>query len=329
MEITGKRILLTGAGGFAGSHLAERLLQHGCEVRAFIRYTSQNSRGMLDEALGTSVHDIEVIAGDLRDSHAVHQATKGIDVIFHLGALIAIPYSYVHPQEVFQTNVMGTLNVMQAALEHGVGKVVHTSTSEVYGSALYVPIDEKHPLQAQSPYSASKIGADKIAESFGASYGLPVTTIRPFNMYGPRQSARAIIPTIITQALTSDEVHIGNLDTTRDFTYVADTARAFIKIAESDTASGQVINVGSNAEISIGDLARKIIKLTGRNPSIIQDQNRLRPANSEVARLRANNSLANTLIDWQPQTNLDEGLNKTIDWIAKHLNHYKTKEYVI
>jgi len=329
MNLSGKKVLITGAGGFVGSHLVEKLVHHGCKTRCFIRYTSRNDQGMLGDIPEETYTGLEIIAGDLRDSHAVHEAMKGIDVVFHLGALIAIPYSYFHPTEVFQTNVLGTLHVMQSAREHGIEKIVHTSTSEVYGSAQYTPIDEKHPLQAQSPYSASKIAADKLVESFHASYGLPVATIRPFNMYGPRQSARAVIPTIISQTLTQNEIFIGKLNTTRDFTYVCDTAEAFMQVAECDESIGRTMNVGSNTEISIGDLTRMIIDLIGNRVEIIQDDRRFRPENSEVQRLRADSSAASEILGWHPSTSLKDGLKKTIEWISSRLTIYRAREYVI
>jgi nucleoside-diphosphate-sugar epimerase len=252
-----------------------------------------------------------------------------VEVIFHLGALISIPYSYIHPRENIETNVIGTFNVLSAARENGIIKIVHTSSSEVYGTAQYVPIDEKHMLQGQSPYSASKIGADKIAESFYLSFGLPVATIRPFNTFGPRQSTRAVIPTIITQALTKEKILLGSLHPTRDYTYVQDLIEAFIKMAKSPDSIGEVVNVGSNYEISIGDLAKKIIGLTGRNVEIANDPARLRPANSEVERLWCNNIKAKKLLDWEPKISLDTGLKETIELISTRINNYKTDIYSV
>ncbi|MDO8753322.1 MAG: SDR family NAD(P)-dependent oxidoreductase, partial [Anaerolineales bacterium] len=254
MNWNGKKVLVTGAGGFIASHLAERLVSEGAQVRAFVRYNSRNDVGMLRHIPVHAFSQIEIIYGDLRDMEAVRGATKGVDTVFHLGALIAIPYSYVHPREVFDVNVMGTLNVLMAARDSGARRVVHTSTSEVYGTAQYVPIDEAHPLQGQSPYSASKIGADKIVESFFRSLELPVVSLRPFNTYGPRQSARAVIPTIISQALTRDEVKLGSLEPSRDFTFVADTADGFMRVAEADHVAGEEINLGNDNTIRIGDL---------------------------------------------------------------------------
>lgn len=324
MELKNKRVLVTGAGGFVGSHLVERLQDDGCEVRCFVRYNSENRYGMLQDLASERQAALEIVAGDLRDSEAVRGAMKGVDAVFHLGALIAIPYSYKHPREVVDTNVMGTLNVLMAAKDLGTARVIHTSTSETYGTARYVPIDEKHPLQGQSPYSASKIGADKIAESFYTSFSLPVVTIRPFNIYGPRQSARAVIPTIIKQALTSDVVRLGATSPTRDFTFVKNTVAAFARAAENDNAIGGLFNVGTNFEISIGDLARKIIELTGRDVTLISDEEeRMRPGKSEVHRLWADNTLAREVLGWEPHISFEDGLQQTIDWVAAHLDHYK------
>ncbi len=324
MNLASRRVLVTGAGGFVGSHLVERLLDAGAEVRCFIRYNSENRYGMLQDLPAERLAALEIIAGDLRDAEAVRQAAEGVDAIFHLGALIAIPYSYLHPREVIETNVLGTLNVLVAARDLGVGRVVHTSTSEVYGTAQYVPIDEKHPLQGQSPYSASKIAADKIVESFHASFDLPVVTIRPFNIFGPRQSARAVIPTIITQALTADAVRLGAVSPTRDFTFVRDTAGAYLCAVENDAAIGGVFNIGSGFEISIGDLARTIIRLVGRDvPLITDEEERLRPDRSEVRRLWADSTLAREVLGWTPGTPFEDGLRATIAWIASHLDRYK------
>ena len=329
MNWLGKEVLVTGAGGFIGSHLTERLVELGSNVRAFVRYNSRNESGLLDILPPAIRSKVKIVAGDLRDPEAIRAAVKDIEVIFHLGALIAIPYSYLHPREVVETNILGTLNVLNAAKDYNVTKVVHTSTSEVYGTAQYVPIDEAHPLQGQSPYSASKIGADKIAESFYKSYDLPVVTIRPFNTYGPRQSARAVIPTIITQALTQSTVQLGSLQPTRDFTYVKDTVEGFVKVAEAAEAVGEVINIGSDAEISIGDLAQRIIALTKRQVEIRSDAQRLRPAASEVERLWASNNKAKRLIGWTPQVSLDAGLRQTIEWISGNLARYRPGKYEI
>lgn len=327
MELKRRKILVTGAGGFIGGHLVEQLVKEGACVRALVRYNSRNNQGML-ECLQNSIRtEIEVIPGDLKDPETVFDAVKGMQIVFHLGALIAIPYSYVHPREAIETNIMGTLNVLNAARKHEVKKIIHTSTSEVYGTAQYVPIDEKHPLQGQSPYSASKIGADKIVESFYRSYGLPIATIRPFNTYGPRQSARAVIPTIISQVLSGAKVYLGSLAPTRDLTYVADTVKGFIKIAESEKTVGEVINIGSNFEISIGELSTKIIKIIGKKVKIISSLGRIRPQDSEVERLLADNSKAKRMLGWEPKVNLDEGLARTIEWFKNNLRNYKTNIY--
>lgn len=332
MNWKNKKVLVTGAGGFIGSHLTERLVDLGADVYAFVRYNSRNDWGMIELLPEEKKEKINVITGDIKDSDAVRWAARDVDIIFHLAALIPIPYSYIHPREVIETNVIGTLNVLMAAKENNVERMIHTSTSETYGTAQYVPIDEKHPLQGQSPYSASKIGADKIAESFYLSYGLPVATLRPFNTYGPRQSARAVIPTIITQALTKNEVSIGSKHPTRDLTYVSDTVEGFIKLAEADDrVLGEVINIGSNFEISIGDLANKIVSLiskdTGKDIEIKFDDSRVRPDKSEVERLWVDNRKAKKFMNWEPKVSLDEGLKRTIEWISKNINRYKTDIY--
>jgi NAD dependent epimerase/dehydratase len=321
--------LVTGAGGFIGSHLVEALVGRGARVRAFVRYNSRGDVGLLSLLPAVKGEGLEIIAGDLRDPHAVAEACRGVTHLFHLGALIAIPYSYLHPRQVVETNVLGTLNVLMAAREAGVERVIHTSTSEVYGTARMVPISEDHPLRGQSPYSASKIGADKLAESFYCSYDLPVVTIRPFNTYGPRQSARAVIPTIITQALVRDLIYLGALTPRRDYTYVEDVVDGFLKVAETDRAIGQTINIGSSQEISIGDLAQKIINLIGRNVKIVTDEQRLRPERSEVRRLWADNHKARDLLNWSPRTSLDDGLLMTIDWISRHLDRYRPGGYQV
>ena len=322
-----KSILVTGAGGFIGSHLTEKLVKDGNEVKAFVRYNSRNDWGMLEQLSNEVLNSMEIINGDLRDPYAISNAVKDTEIVFHLGSLIAIPYSYVNPREVIETNTLGTLNVLNAAKENGIDKLVHTSTSEVYGSAQYVPIDEDHPLQGQSPYSASKIGADKIAESYFKSFELPVATIRPFNTYGPRQSARAVIPAIISQALMKDEIHLGSLEPTRDYTYVLDTVRAFIKVAESAKSNGEVINVGSNFEVSIGELAEKIFSLLDKNIEIITDSKRIRPKNSEVERLWCDNTKAKELLKWEPKISMEEGLENVILWIKNNPHLYKSGIY--
>lgn len=327
MKINGKSIFITGAGGFIGSHLTEKLVESNAEVKALVKYNSRNDWGMLEYLPDETIDKIEVVNGNLRDFESIYAATKDVDIIFHLGSIIAIPYSYINPKETIETNISGTLNVLNAAKENEVEKIVHTSTSEVYGTAEYVPIDEKHPLKGQSPYSASKIGADKIVESYYLSYELPVATLRPFNTFGPRQSARAVIPTIIMQALKSKTIHLGSLTPTRDYTFVKDTANAFIKSAESDKSIGEVVNAGSNFEISIGDLAKKIFDLMNVDIEITTDKQRLRPEKSEVERLWCDNRKAKEILNWKPETSLDEGLKQTIEWIKNNLSFYKTNIY--
>ena len=328
MNWQGKRVLVTGGGGFIGSHLTEKLVALGAQTRALVHYRSDGSWGWLDQSKYKS--EIEVVAGDIRDRDSVTQAMRGSEIVFHLAALIAIPYSYHAPLSYIRTNIEGTLNVMQAAREVALERLVHTSTSEAYGTARYVPIDEEHPLQGQSPYSASKIGADKLAESFHLSFDLPVATIRPFNTYGPRQLARAVIPTIITQALAESKVHLGNLKPTRDFNYVADTVEGFIRIAENPSAIGQVINIGSGREISIGGLTKLILDLIGKSDvPITYEDERTRPEHSEVERLCADTGKANQILDWHPQYTLEEGLAQTIEWIKSNLERYRPGAYAI
>jgi NAD dependent epimerase/dehydratase len=330
-SLTHRSVLVTGAGGFIGSHLVERLVAEGAAVRAFVRYTSRSDVGYLRFAPPETRAQIDFVFGDLRDEHAVAEAMRDVEIVFHLGALIAIPYSYVHPREVVETNIVGTLNVLMAARAHQPARVIHTSTSEVYGTALRIPIDEDHPLQGQSPYSASKIGADKLVESFVRSFNVPAVTIRPFNTYGPRQSARAVIPTIISQALTRDEIHLGNLTPTRDFTYVADTVDGFVRAAtaEGDGLLGETFNLGNDREISIGDLAHLIIQLVGRPVEVKTDPARIRPSASEVRRLRADNRKAKARLGWQPRTSLKEGLRQTINWIRAHPEFFQPECYTI
>lgn len=328
------KTLITGADGFIGSHLTEALVRAGHDVRAFVLYNSFNSWGWLDQCAADVKSQFEVFAGDIRDPHGVKTALQGCDAVLHLAALIAIPYSYHSPDTYVDTNIKGTLNVVQAARELGVAKVVHTSTSEVYGTARFVPITEEHPLQGQSPYSASKIGADQIAMSFYLSFGTPVVTLRPFNTYGSRQSARAVIPTIITQIANGQrQIKLGALHPTRDFNYVADTVAGFIAALGSNRAIGHVINIGSNFEISIGDTARTIAEIMGVNLEIVTDEQRLRPEKSEVDRLWAANDKARDLLGWQPgYGGLDgfrRGLAETIDWFnnTKNLAAYKADIY--
>lgn len=330
------KILVTGADGFIGSHLSETLVRQGHDVRAFVLYNSFGSRGWLDEAAADVQAEMEYFAGDVRDPHGVHTAMEGCDAVLHLAALIAIPYSYHSPDTYVDTNVKGTLNVVQAARTLGVGKVVHTSTSEVYGTARYVPIDEAHPLQGQSPYSASKIGADQIALSFHSSFGVPLTVLRPFNTYGPRQSARAVIPTVISQiGAGRREIRLGALHPTRDFSFVLDIVRGFIAAMQCDTNDGMVVNVGSGFEISIGDMVREIAALMGKEVQVEQDAERMRPENSEVERLFANYALAEQVMGWRPEyggvEGFRKGLTKTIEWFGDPANlaRYRADVYNI
>jgi len=327
MDWQGVPVLVTGAGGFIGSHLVEHLVEKGARVRAFVRYTSRGDVALLRALPDEAFDKIEIVRGDLRDASALQRAMDECEYVFHLGALIAIPYSYVHPREVIETNVIGTLNVLEAARLTKPKRIIHTSTSEVYGTAKFVPISESHPLQGQSPYSASKIGADKIAESYYRAFDTPVVTVRPFNTYGPRQSTRAIIPTIITQALERNEIRLGSLLPTRDFTYVEDTVRGFICAAEADDVLGLEINLGTGHEISVGDLAEKIASVIGRQISIVCEEERLRPGKSEVERLNADNSFAARVMGWQPEVSLDDGLRQTINWIRQHLDLYQVADY--
>lgn len=328
MNLESKTVLVTGAGGFIASHLVERLVETGAQVRAFVRYNARADDGLL-RFIGAKIYsELEIIRGDLRDVETMRAAAHGVDTIFHLGALIAIPYSYDHLREVVETNVMGTLNVLLAGREAQVRRIIQTSTSEVYGTAQYAPIDEKHPLQAQSPYSASKISADKISESLYHSFNLPIITLRPFNTYGPRQSARAIIPTIITQALTRDEVQLGSLDPVRDFTFVSDTVNGFLKAATAgDKVLGEEINLGTGEMISIGELADMIFDLLGKQPRIVTDTQRLRPPNSEVFKLQSNNAKAREILGWTPQISLRDGVQQTIEWISRNLSIFQPDEY--
>ena len=336
MDLHGKKILVTGADGFIGSHLTEELVRRGCDVRAFVLYNSFNSWGWLDTSPSEIKANLDVFSGDVRDPHGVRAAMTGCDIVLHLAALIAIPYSYHSPDTYVDTNVKGTLNIVQAARELGIARVVHTSTSEVYGTARFVPITEEHPLQGQSPYSATKIGADQIALSFYASFGTPVSVIRPFNTYGPRQSARAIIPTIISQIASGQKtIKLGALHPTRDFNYVSDTVRGFIALAQSDAAIGEAINIGSNFEISIGDTVRLIAEVMNADIEIQTDEVRLRPEKSEVERLWADNSKAKNLLGWQPEygdrEGLKRGLQETAAWFSdpQNLKSYKSDIYNI
>lgn len=323
-----KRVLVTGADGFIGSHLTEMLLEKGYSVKAFTFYNSFNNWGWLDTLPEKKLSEINIFSGDIRDPNGVREAMRGIDMVFHLAALIAIPFSYHSPDSYVDTNIKGTLNVLQAARELETEKIMITSTSEVYGTAQYVPIDEKHPFQGQSPYSATKIGADRLAESFYRSFRLPAAIVRPFNTYGPRQSARAVIPTIITQLLAGKtEIKLGMLTPTRDFNYVKDTAEGFVAIAESDKTVGEEINIASQREISIGDLASEIIKQINPNAELVCDEQRIRPEKSEVNRLLGSNEKIQKLTNWKPRYSLEQGLGETIEWVRQNMKCYKPDIY--
>jgi dTDP-glucose 4,6-dehydratase len=330
MEIKMKKVLVTGADGFIGSHLTELLVERGYQVKAFTFYNSFNTWGWLDTLPQDKMKEIEVFAGDVRDPNGVREAMKGVDGVFHLAALIAIPFSYHSPDSYVDTNIKGTLNVLQAARELETERIMVTSTSEVYGTAQYVPIDEKHPFQGQSPYSATKIGADRLAESFYRSFNLPVTIVRPFNTYGPRQSARAVIPTIISQLLSGkEEIKLGSLTPTRDFNYVKDTAAGFLAIAEADQTIGEEINIATQQEISIGTLADEIIRQINPKARIVCDEQRLRPEKSEVNRLLGSNEKIRRLTAWEPQYTFEQGIRETIEWVSKNMGVYKSDIYNI
>jgi len=329
VTLRGRRVLVTGAAGFVGSHLTERLVREGAQVRAFVRYSSRGERGWLDRSAPELRGEIEFFAGDLKDPEAIRRATEGREVVFHLGALIAIPYSYVNPLDFVQTNVLGTAHVLDACRTAGVERLVHTSTSEVYGSAQRIPIDEKHPTVGQSPYSASKIAADQLVESYRRSFDVPVATARPFNVYGPRQSARAIVPAIAVQCLAGGSVELGSLTPTRDLTYVDDTVDGFVRLATADGALGEVVNLGSGREIQVGALAETIAKLVDVGARISCDPDRLRPSDSEVARLCADAGKARALLGWQPRVELEEGLRRTIDWLDANGSAYDAGRYAI
>jgi NAD dependent epimerase/dehydratase len=324
-----KRVLVTGAGGFIGSHLTEELVREGFQVRALVKYNSRNDWGNIELLPDEIQKEIEIVAGNIEDPFLCQKITHGVGCIYHLAALIAIPYSYVAPDSYVATNIKGTVNILQAALHNDVQKIVHTSTSETYGTARYTPIDEAHPLQGQSPYSASKIGADKIAESYYLSFGLPVAVLRPFNNYGPRQSARAVIPTIISQALTTTnkKIRLGSLEPVRDLLYVKDTARAFIMVAKSMSTNGEVLNVGFGKGISIGDLAGKILEQIDPEIEIILDKDRIRPEKSEVMKLICDASKAEKMVGWKPVYDLDTGLGETITFMKKNIGNYKPDIY--
>ena len=328
--LKGKKVLVTGAGGFIGSHLVEALLAKGADVRAFVKYNGRGDLGMLSDLPEESHKSIEVILGNICDPSFVRQAVYGCDYVFHLAAVIGIPYSYVAPNDYVAVNVQGTVNVLQACRDERTPRIIHTSTSETYGTAQYIPIDEKHPMQGQSPYSASKIAADKMAESYYNSFELPVVTVRPFNTFGPRQSARAVIPTIISQALTMDKLTLGSLDPVRDLTFVKDTAEGFIIIGLCDKVLGQVVNLGVGSGNTIEALAKTILKILGKeNLPIEQDTSRIRPAKSEVMRLISDNTLAKELCGWQPKYSLEQGLAETVEWIKKNIDKYRPDIYAV
>ncbi len=323
-------VLVTGADGFIGSHLAEKLVEKGHKVKAFIYYNSFNTWGWIDTFPKYILNEIEIFSGDIRDPNGVREAMKGTNEVFHLAALIAIPFSYHSPDSYVDTNIKGTLNVLQAAKDSETSRILVTSTSEVYGTAQYVPIDEKHPFQGQSPYSATKIGADRLAESFYRSFNMPITIVRPFNTYGPRQSARAVIPTIITQLLSGrKEIQLGSLTPTRDFNYVKDTVNGFIEIAKSDKTIGEEINIATQNEISIGQLAEELIKQINPDANILCDEQRLRPEKSEVNRLLGSNEKIKRLTDWKPQYTIEQGIAETIEFFRNNLDKYKTDVYNI
>jgi NAD dependent epimerase/dehydratase len=327
MDFKGKKILVTGATGFIGSRLVERLVGLGADVRAFVHYNSRSDYGLLELLAKDVLEAVEITPGDLKDGEAVRRSVKDREIVFHLGALTAIPYSYRNPYDMVQTNVSGTANVLNAALEYGTSRIVHTSTSETYGTAQYQPIDELHPHVGQTPYSASKIGADKLAESYYLSFDMPVATIRPFNTYGPGQSARAVIPTIISQALAGDTIRIGSTDPKRDFNYVDDTVAGFLAVAGSDSALGEVINIGSGRTVSIAHVIEEVSRILGKEFEIVTDPARIRPEKSEVGLLLADTSKAERLLGWKPEVPLEEGLRRTVEWIAAHRDRYKPQLY--
>lgn len=329
MNWIGKKTLVTGAGGFIGSHLCETLLELGADVTAMVHYNSRGDWGNLEFLSLESKQALRLVSGNIEDSGFMSRHIKGQHVVFHLAALIAIPYSYTAPLSYVHTNIEGTINVLEAARDYDIEKIIHTSTSETYGTAIYTPIDETHPLQGQSPYSASKIGADKLAESYYRSFNLPVATIRPFNTYGPRQSTRAVIPTIITQALTQNEIRLGSLDPVRDVNFVKDTAAGFVKVAESPKSIGEVINVGSGKGYTIQELVTTILQIMKVEKKIVLDEDRLRPENSEVFKLICDNTKSKNLTGWQPRYSLEEGIRETIDFISNHMDIYKPGTYTL
>jgi len=329
LDIKNKKVLVTGAGGFVGSHLVEALVKSGAKVKAFVHYNSRNDWGMLEDVDKNILREVEVTASDLRDTDAVRKAVKDQEVVFHLGALIGIPYSYVNPRDVVDTNVSGTLNVLTSARDFKVEKIIHTSTSEVYGTAQYVPMDENHPVNPQSPYAASKLAADLLALSFHRSYDLPVGVIRPFNVYGPRQSARAVIPSIIIQALLKRRVNLGSIFPTRDLTFVTDSASGFIAFAKCEKTVGEVVNLGSNREVSISELIEIVSTCLNKKIKVIKEKKRIRPEKSEVERLFSDSSKAKALFGWNPKIDIEEGIRKTISWIEKNIDRYKQEIYNI
>jgi NAD dependent epimerase/dehydratase len=324
-----RHVLVTGAGGFIGSHLVEELVHAGARVRALVRYTSRGDRGQLDLIDREALDAVEVQLGDLRDVESVRAAVEGTEIVFNLGAQIAIPYSYVNPRDFFETNVLGAVNVAQAARDHGVSRVVHVSTSEVYGTAQVVPITEDHPIVGQSPYSASKIGADKVMEAWHRSYEVPVVIVRPFNTFGPRQSARAVIPTIISQALAGDVLRLGSLDPRRDLTYVGDTVEGFLAAARSDAAVGRTVQLGTGYDVTVGEIVELVGDIVGRQLTVELDAQRVRPAASEVMRLISDPSLAKELMGWEPAVGLRAGLERTVEWIAANQDRFRVGEYTI
>ena len=329
MNIKNKKVVVTGAGGFVGSHLVEALVKSGAKVKAFVHYNSRNDWGLLEYVNKNILKEVEVTASDLRDADAVREAVKGQEVVFHLGALIGIPYSYVNPRDVVDSNVGGTLNVLMAARDFKVEKIIHTSTSEVYGTAQYVPMDENHPPNPQSPYAASKLAGDLLALSFHRSYDLPVGVIRPFNIYGPRQSARAVVPSIITQALLKRKINLGSIFPTRDLTFVTDSASGFVAFAECEKAVGEVVNLGSNREVSISELIEVVSTCLNKRIKVIKEKKRIRPEKSEVERLFSDSRKAKALFGWDPKIDIEEGIRKTISWMEKNIDKYKQEIYNI
>jgi len=330
MDLSGRKVLVTGASGFIGSHLVEALVRRGCRVRAMLHYDSRAQRNNLELVSPEVLRSIEVMAGDVVDPHFMLRAVEGCDAVFHLAALISIPYSYVAPSAYVQTNVVGTLNVLEACRFHGTPRLVHTSTSECYGTAQYTPIDEDHPLQGQSPYSASKIGADKLVESYFLSFNLPVATLRPFNTFGPRQSARAVIPSILAQLLAgARELRLGDVSPVRDMNFVGNTVDGYVRLAECDAALGKVVNVGTGRGVSIGEIAELAMQVVGRRTPIVTDSQRIRPAGSEVRLLLCNYSRAQELLGWQPGVGLEAGLEQTARFIKDHMELYRPEEYAV